>query len=308
MQKTLANIVKIDGIGLHSAVAVHLEIHPAEPHHGIVFRRTDEGIDDDKRIIPALWNNVVNTQLCSVVGNEHGMRVGTIEHLMAALRALGVDNALIEINADEVPILDGSSKVFVEKIEEAGIQPQNVARRTIRVLRDVVYQDGNRKVTLSPSSVPVYEGMIDYDDPTIGTQSYRLNLVNGNFKHDVSDCRTFCLKSDIDVMRAHGRALGGSLDNAVVVDDNGVMNEEGLHCETEFIRHKLLDAVGDIALSGGLILGHYMGIRAGHEMNNKLLHALFADERNYEIIDLWVEFEKEPPISYDRAQSNVFAS
>ena len=303
MQKTLAKPVNLQGIGLHSNCDVTLVIKPAAIDHGIVFKRVDGDMAEEQRLVPALWNNVVNTQLCSVIGNAHGTTVSTIEHLMAALRASGIDNALIEIDADEVPILDGSSKPFIQAIEHAGIASQDAPRKAIRILRDVVYQDGNRQVSLSPSAKPIYEGMIDYDNPTIGRQKFSLTLTGKDFSHDVADCRTFCLKSDIDLMRAHGRALGGSLDNAVVVDDNGVMNEEGLVCETEFIRHKILDAVGDLALAGGLIIGHYKGIRAGHEMNNKLLHAVFADERNYEIIDLWVEFEKEPPISYDQATS-----
>ncbi|HPD82965.1 MAG TPA: UDP-3-O-acyl-N-acetylglucosamine deacetylase [Alphaproteobacteria bacterium] len=299
MQKTLKKSVSIDGIGLHSATAVHVVLNPAPPHHGIIFKRTDRiDILENYRLVPATWNNVVNTTLCSMIGNEYGVTVSTIEHLMAALRALGVDNTLIEIDAGEVPILDGSSKPFVEAIEEAGIETQDLPRRAIRVKRPVTYQDGNRKVTLSPSEIPVYAGQIDYADPTIGSQRFEFKLVNGNFKHDVADCRTFCLKTDIDAMRANGLALGGSLNNAIVVDDHGVMNEGGLHCTDEFIRHKLLDAVGDLALAGGLILGRYEGIRAGHEMNNKLLHALFSNTENYEIIDLLVEFENESPLTY----------
>lgn len=300
MQKTLTRSVSIDGMGLHSGVNVHLEIHPAPVNHGIVFKRTDKSnLSEQECLIPALWNNVVNTQLCSVIGNEHGMTVSTIEHLMAALRGLGVDNALVEIDAGEVPILDGSSIAFVKAIEEAGIEAQDVPRRAIRILKEVTYEDNGRRVTLSPSSTPVYVGEIEYNNPAIGTQKFELKLVSGNFKHDFADCRTFCLKSDVDAMQANGLALGGSLDNAVVVDDNGIINEDGLRCDNEFIRHKLLDAVGDMALAGGLIVGKYDGLRAGHEMNNKVLHALFADDSNYEVIDLLIEFEKEQPLSYD---------
>jgi UDP-3-O-[3-hydroxymyristoyl] N-acetylglucosamine deacetylase len=296
MQKTLAQTAKIKGTGLHSGQEVSLSLKPAPADHGIVFKRTD--VEESKSLIPALWNNVVNTTLCSVIGNEHGVSVGTIEHLMAALRALGIDNALVEVDAEELPVLDGSSVEFIKAIETAGIVPQGKPRRAIRVLKEVTYQDGDRKITLSPSAVPVYVGQINYDNPTIGAQRFELTLVNGNFKHDVADCRTFCLRSDIETMWANGLAKGGSLENAVVVDDNGVVNEEGLRCDNEFVRHKVLDAVGDLALAGGLILGRYEGIRVGHELNNKLLHALFADPSNYEYADLHVEFENESPLFY----------
>lgn len=297
MQKTLSNIAKIQGMGLHSGVTVSLEIHPAGVDHGIVFERTD--LKSSENRIPALWSNVVNTKLCSVIGNEHGATVSTIEHLMAAFRGLGIDNALIKIDAGEVPILDGSSIAFINAIDEVGIVAQDAPRKAIRVLKEVTFEDNGRKVTLSPSAVPVYAGQIDYDNPTIGSQKYEMNLVNGNFRHDVADCRTFCLKTDIDVMQSNGLALGGTLDNAVVVDDNGVMNEKGLRCETEFIRHKILDAVGDLALAGGLILGRYEGVRGGHEMNNKVLHALFSDPSNYKYTDLHIEFENESPLFYE---------
>lgn len=300
MQKTLKKSVSINGMGLHSGKDVQLTIRPAPANHGVVFKRTD--VEAAKSLIPALWDKVVNTTLCSVIGNEHGVSVSTIEHVMAALRGLGVDNALIEIDAPEVPILDGSSIAFVKAIDEVGIVAQDVPRRAIHILKEVTFEDQGRKITLSPSAVPVYAGQIDYDNPTIGSQKYEMKLVNGNFKHDMADCRTFCLKTDIDMMQANGLALGGTLDNAVVVDDNGVMNEDGLRCETEFIRHKLLDAIGDLALAGGLILGRYDGIRGGHEMNNKALHALFADPSNYEYIDLYVEFENESPLFYEQSE------
>lgn len=306
MQKTLKKSVTLNGIGLHSGVNVRLELHPAPAHHGVVFERTD--METGKNIIPATWDKVVDTRLCTVIANEHGARVSTIEHVMAALRGLGIDNALVKIDGAEVPILDGSSVAFVKAIEEAGIEAQSAPRRAIKILKEVVYQDGARQSRLSPSAIPTYKGRIDYDNPSIGSQEYALTLVNGNFKHDLADCRTFCLKSDVDMMQANGLALGGSLDNAVVVDDNGIMNAEGLRCHNEFIRHKLLDAIGDLALAGGLVLGQYEGFRAGHEMNNKLLHALFADDTAYEIIDLYVEIDEDSAFSYGKAPVSVATS
>lgn len=290
MQHTLKNTVLIEGIGLHSGVPVKLAMQPADPDHGIVFKRID--VADKGNLVPAKWDHVVDTRLCSVIGNADKVTVGTVEHLMAALRACGIDNALIEIDGPEVPILDGSSALFIEAIEKIGIQVQSQPRRAIRILKKVTYKEGDKEVTLSPSNTPSYAGQIDYDNPVIGSQRYQIKLVNGNFKHDLADCRTFCLLKDVEMMQANGLAQGGSLDNAVVVDDHGVMNEGGLRCHDEFIRHKLLDAVGDMALCGGLLLGAYEGTRAGHDMNYKALCALFSDNKSWEMVDLFVEIEE----------------
>lgn len=291
MQHTLKNSFTITDIGLHSGKDVTINAMPAMPDHGIVFKRVDmDHLTDSDQIVPARWDYVVDTRLCTVIANKSGATVGTIEHLMAALRACGIDNALIEINAGEVPVLDGSSIRFIEEIEKAGIQEQGQPRRAIRVLKDVNVTEGNKSVTLSPSAIPVYEGQIDYSNtPAIGVQDFSLKLLNGNFKHDVADCRTFGLLEDVEKMKAAGLALGGSMENAVVVDDDRVLNPEGLRCRDEFIRHKILDAVGDIALADGLVLGKYSSLRGGHAMNNKILHELFSDSGNYEIVDLYLD-------------------
>ncbi len=290
MQHTLKKAVSISNVGLHSGKVVNITIYPANVDHGVVFQRID--VLDKNNIIPAKWNNVVDTRLCTIIGNEDGVVVGTIEHLMAAFRGCGIDNVLVEIDATEVPILDGSSGEFIKVFEEAGVQVQSKPRRAIRVLKEVTYAEGDKSVTLSPSNVPVYAGQIDYKNLAIGTQHYEIKLVNGNFKHDLADCRTFCLLDDVEKMQANGLALGGSLDNAIVVDDAGVMNEEGLRCHDEFIRHKLLDAVGDLSLCGGLFYGRYEGIRAGHTLNNKALHALFADDSAWDMVDLYLEIDE----------------
>ena len=289
MQQTLQKPAILSGIGLHKAVATTLRVLPADVNHGIVFKRVD--ITDRDNVIPARWDHVVDTQLCTVIGNKEGVTVATIEHLMAALRACGIDNAMIEIDAQEVPIMDGSSAPFVEAFDLAGIQKQSEPRRVIRVLKEVTYTEGDKTVSLSPSAVPVYAGELQYDNTFIGAQRFEIKLVNGNFRHDLADCRTFCLKQDVEMMQANGLALGGSLDNAVVVDDTGIMNEDGLRCDNEMIRHKLLDAIGDLALAGGLVVGAYDGVKIGHAMNNKLLHALFADDSAWEYADLYVDFE-----------------
>ncbi len=290
MQHTLKKSVSISDIGLHSGVVVNVNIHPANADHGVVFKRVD--ITDKQNTVPAQCDRVVDARLCTVIGNDAGVTVGTIEHLMAAFRGCGIDNALVEIDAGEVPILDGSSKQFVEAFEDVGIQVQSLPRRAIRVLKEVTYTEGDRSVTLSPSHVPVYGGQINYDNPTIGSQRYEMKLVNGNFKHDLADCRTFCLLKDVEMMQANGLALGGSLDNAIVVDDTGVINEDGLRCHDEFIRHKLLDAIGDLSLCGGLFFGRYEGIRAGHAMNNKALRTLLADDTAWDVVDLYLEIDE----------------
>jgi len=290
MQHTLTKSVSIKGIGLHSGEMVNVSVHPANTGEGIVFKYTGEGdFSDNQRYIEARYNNVVDTRLCTVIGNEHGVRISTIEHLMAAFRGLGVDNALVEMDGIEVPILDGSSTAFVSAFEEAGLQQQSAPRRAIRILEEVVYEEGDKRTSLKPSTIPTYKGAIQYDNAFIGTQSYEFQLINGNFKHDLADCRTFCLLKDVEMMKANGLAKGGSIDNAIVVDENGVMNQEGLRCHNEFIRHKLLDAIGDLALAGGLVIGEYEGFKVGHDMNNKLLRKLFDTPLAYEIIDFYVD-------------------
>lgn len=290
MQYTLSQTVSLSGIGLHSAEIVNLTIHPAAPHHGIIFKRTGQDqITERQSYVPALYNNVVDTQLCTVIGNEHGVKISTIEHLMAAFRGLGIDNALVEIDGIEVPIMDGSSDAFVKAFEDVGLQQQSAPRKAIRILEEVIYEEGDKRASLKPSIIPTYKGAIQYDNPFIGEQSFEFKLINGNFKHDLADCRTFCLLKDVQMMQANGLARGGSMDNAIVVDDNGVMNEAGLRCHNEFIRHKLLDAIGDLALAGGLVLGEYESHKGGHAMNNKLLRKLFDTPSAYEVIDLYVD-------------------
>ena len=289
MQHTLKQKIEISGIGLHSGMIVNLAILPAGTDHGIMFKRLD--VEGKNNCIPAKWDAVVDTRLCTVIGNNYGVTVGTIEHLMAALRACGIDNAIVEIDAPEVPVLDGSSIEFVNAIDKVGVQVQGQPRRAIRILKEVKYKEADKFVTLSPAAMPIYSGQIEYDHPAIGVQRHEIKLINGNFKHDLADCRTFCLLEDVELMQKNGLALGGSLENAIVIDDSGVMNPDGVRCHDEFVRHKLLDAIGDISLAGGLVIGAYDSHKAGHAMNNKVLQALFADSEAWEIVDLFVEME-----------------
>lgn len=290
MQHTISSPISMSGIGLHSGKPVEMTIMPADADSGIVFRRVD--MDADKNEIPARFDSVKDTKLCTLIANDHDAKVGTIEHLMAALRGCGVDNAIININAPEVPVMDGSSKPFVDAIVATGLKAQDAPRRAIKILKEFTVQDGDKFVTLSPSNVPVFKMRIQFDHKDIQTQDYALRLVNGNFKHDVADCRTFGFERDVAAMRAAGLAKGGSFENAIILSDDGVMNPEGLRCTDEFVRHKILDAVGDLYLAGGPILGEYRGHKAGHALNNAILHALFADASRYEMVDLMEDIDE----------------
>ncbi len=282
MQHTLKNTAFCQGTGLHSGAAVNMHLHPAGEDTGIVFIRSD--IKRGDRIIPARWNRVVDTRLCTVAGNDFGVTVGTVEHLMAALRGCGVDNALVEINGPEVPVMDGSAAEFVRIIRETGLEGQREPRHMIRVLKEIRVQDGDKTASLAPGNQSVFKGKIEFPHPAIGKQEFETSLVNGNFVHDLADCRTFGFLHEVEWMRSQGLARGGSLDNAIVINDKGVMNPEGLRRSDEFIRHKLLDAVGDIYLAGAPVLGTYCGVRSGHALNNELLHKLFSDMDSFEIV------------------------
>jgi UDP-3-O-[3-hydroxymyristoyl] N-acetylglucosamine deacetylase len=299
MQNTLNNIIELSGIGLHSGRTVSMRLVPADVDHGIVFKRIDK--EEGKNLIPAKHDLVTDTRLCTMITNEHGANVGTIEHLMAALRGCGVDNVLVEIDGAEVPVMDGSSIVFVQAIDATGIKEQKAARRAIKILKDITVQDGNKWVRLSPSTIPVYKGRIEFAHADIGVQEYALKLINGNFRHDVADCRTFGFLKEAEMLRAAGLGLGGSLENAIILDEYSVMNPEGLRCTDEFIRHKILDAVGDLALAGTTILGTYEGHKAGHALNNAILHALFADDSAWMPVDLHGEIDDSEIVSFTPA-------
>lgn len=287
MQHTLNTAITFQGVGLHSGHNVTMVVKPAAADHGIVFVRTD--ITDRDNVVPALWNAVVDTRLCTVIGNHDKVTVGTIEHLMAALRGCGVDNVLIEINGPEVPVMDGSSAPFVALIDSVGTQEQKAPRRAIRVLKEIIIEEEGKRVRLSPAKGSIFGGQIEFANAVIGKQYFETALVNGNFRHDLSEARTFGFLKDVEALRAAGLARGGSLDNAIVLDEGRVMNEDGLRFHNEFIRHKLLDAVGDLFLAGGPILGAYEGFRASHDLNNKIVRKLFATEGAWELVDVYHE-------------------
>lgn len=287
MQHTLKSAITFQGIGLHSGQTVTMTLYPATADHGIVFVRTDvSGCDN---VVPALWNNVVDTRLCTMIGNQDKVTIGTIEHLMAALRGCGVDNLRIEIDGPEVPVMDGSSAPFVARIDEVGTAALAAPRRGIKVLKEIIIEEAGKRVRLSPAQGSIFGGQIEFANAVIGKQYFETRLVNGNFRHDLAEARTFGFLKDVEAMRAAGLALGGSLDNAIVLDEGRVMNKDGLRFHNEFIRHKLLDAVGDLFLAGGPIIGAYEGFRAGHDMNNKILHKLFSTEGAWMPVDLYMD-------------------
>ena len=283
LQQSLRNRISCTGVGLHSGASVAMTLMPADEDTGIVFRRTD--LDADVAEVPALWNNVSGTVLGTTLVNEHGTSVATVEHLMAALAGCGIDNAIVELNGPEVPIMDGSSAPFVFLIECAGILTQDKSRRAIRVLKAVTVEDAGRTVTLRPAERFTLSVDIDFDSPVVAHQTCEFDAANMTFKDELCRARTFGFLHEVSALQEKGLARGGSLDNAVVVDGDRVMNEDGLRFDDEFARHKALDAVGDLYLAGGRLQARYEGEKAGHEMNNRVLHALFADDSAWEWCD-----------------------
>ena len=275
-QQTLGNTISCTGVGLHSGRPVTLTLHPADEDAGIVFRRTD--LD---HTMPARFDSVIDTRLCTVVAPaaRPEARVATVEHLMAALSACGIDNVLIELDGPEVPVLDGSSSPFVFLIDCAGRVEQAAPRAVIEVLKSVRVEQGDAFAELRPSHAPglSLSLSIDFDAPAIGRQAYTMRLSEQGFRRELADCRTFTLRHEIEAMRQAGLAQGGTLDNAVVVDGETVLNPAGLRRPDEFVRHKMLDAIGDLALAGHPLRGAFVGHRSGHGLNNRLLRTLLAD-------------------------------
>ena len=282
-QKTLKSAISCTGIGLHSGEKVSMTLHPADPGFGIVFRRTDvagEGVE-----IPAKHDHVVDTRLCTAIGAQ-GKSIGTVEHLMAALAGAGIDNALIEVGGAEVPVMDGSAAPFLFLIDCAGIVEQDAPRKAVRVLKPVSIIDGDKSATLNPDQGFTLDFQIEFANPLIGSQSMTVDMAEGVFKNEIARARTFGFLHEAEALWAAGLAKGASLENAVVVSGDKVLNEDGMRFDDECVRHKILDAVGDLYMAGAPILGRYEGVRASHALNNRLLRALFADPANYEIVDM----------------------
>lgn len=276
MQTTLAKITRFDGVALHSGLPVTLSVHPAPAGHGIVFDRLDLDLPAAHRQVRVSPEALIEANLCTKIGNDHGTTVATIEHLMAALAGCGIHNALITLDGPEVPILDGSSRPFVAAFVEVGFRELDAALRAIRVKRPVEVRMGEAWARLEPAPVLAIAFEIDFPDAAIGHQEYELELCNGTFVRELSDCRTFCRQQDVDFMRANGLALGGTYENAVVVRGADVLSPGGLRRDNEPVRHKMLDAMGDLAVAGAPILGRYIGHRAGHTLTGRLVRALMA--------------------------------
>ena len=283
LQTTLKSAVTFTGTGLHTGKLVRLTVHPASAEYGIWFERTD--VVDRDPMVPARWDAVSNTDLNTRISNADDVGVSTIEHLMAALAGCGVHNALIKIDGPEVPLLDGSSAPFVTQILARGVRELDAPVRSIRVLKPVSVTKGEAKATLLPSDELEIDFEIEFEDRVIGQQSKKLNMANGAFVRELCDSRTFCRKADIDVMRARGLIMGGSVTAAVVVEGDEVVTPGGMRHRDEPVRHKMLDALGDLTLAGAPIMGRYVGHKSGHAMTNQLLRALFADPSNYELVE-----------------------
>lgn len=260
-----------------------MTVRPASADYGIWFKRTDVLYTD--ALVPARWDVVNQSPLCTRLENAAGISVSTVEHVMAALAGCGIHNALIEIDGPEVPILDGSSAPFVRAFLLKGMTGQRTAVRAIEVLKPVEVRKGEAWARLEPGADLTMDFHIDFEDAAIGVQAKSLKLANGSFVRELCDSRTFCRKADVDYMHANGLALGGTLENAVVVEGDAILSPGGLRHADEPVRHKMLDALGDLYLAGAPILGHYTGFRAGHALTNDLLRALFADPAAFRMVD-----------------------
>lgn len=284
-QTTLQSRVSLSGHGVHSGKPATVTLHPAQAHHGIRLLRT--GLENGATaLFPARQDHVTSSELCTIVGNPKEGGVSTVEHLMAALYALGVDNALVEIDGPEMPILDGSSKPFVDAIDRVGLKRLEARRRYIKILKPVRVEHGAKYSEL----LPYEDGFrlsveIVFDNPVIGQMTKTVELSADLFRREIAAARTFGFLKDVDHLRKAGLALGASLDNTVAIDGESIMNPEGLRFPDEFVRHKLLDAVGDLSLAGLPLLGHYRSLSGGHRMNVSVLAALFADPTAYEIVE-----------------------
>lgn len=281
-QHTVAAEVSCVGVSLHTGDMVNLTIRPAQVNTGIVFIRKD--VEEGRGVVPATFDSVTETNLGTTISNKHGVTISTIEHVMAAIWGAGIDNARIELDGPEVPIMDGSSEPFLFLLECAGRVQQKATRRVIEILKEITVEEGKSKATIAPADGFILDIEIAFNHKLIATQKARYDFTKTTFKQSLARARTFCFARDVDAMRKMGLALGGSLHNAVVLGEEDIMNEGGLRYADEFVRHKALDCVGDYLLAGGQIKGLVTTTRPGHGINNKLMRAIFADSANYRIV------------------------
>lgn len=289
-QRTLKDSIHCSGVGLHGGEHVRMTLYPAEPDTGIVFRRSD--VHDKFNEIPARFDYVADTRMCTTLRNADGVSVMTVEHLMAALSGCGIDNLTVEIDGPEIPVMDGSAEPFVFLIECAGVVEQDAPRSVIQILEPVTVRRGDCIATLEPAEEFSIQFGIDFDNAVIGRQEISLNLTEPSFKAEICRARTFGFLHEVESLREAGLAKGGSLDNAVVLNGDTVMNDGGLRYTNEFVRHKVLDCIGDLYLAGAPVLGCFRGEKTGHALNNELLRTLFANT------DAWTRVRLEPPYDY----------
>ena len=300
-QRTLKNTIRATGIGLHTGRKIYLTLNPAPIDSGVVFRRVDS---TPPVVIPGTALNVSETELATTLGLD-GVRVSTVEHLMAALAGLGIDNCFVDLSADEVPIMDGSAAPFVFLVQSAGILEQGAPKRFVRIRKPVEVRDGEKFARFEPFDGFKVKFTIDFDHPVFqsGTQTSEVDFSTTSFVREISRARTFGFMRDIEALRKRDLALGGSLDNAIVIDEYRVLNEDGLRYRNEFVRHKILDAIGDLYLLGHSLIGSFTGYKSGHALNNRLLREMLANASSYE--EVVFEDVEAAPISYLQPQEAI---
>ncbi len=282
-QKTISKNISIEGVGLHSGKNAKLTLKPAKPNSGIIFKRTD--LNKNNEIFPDVYN-VSSAVLCTTISNDYGAKVSTIEHLMGALFGLGIDNIIIEVDNEEIPILDGSAKVFVKKIIEAGVSLSNEPIKVIKINKKIEVKKEKKIISIEPSKINLeIDFEIKYKNPLIGTQRNNIKVYEDNLE-EIYHSRTFCLYEDVENLRKMGFAKGGSLENAIVVRDEKIVNDEKLRNNLEFVNHKILDCMGDLYLSGYKLIGKLVCSQGGHKLTNDLLRQVFLDQNNYSIIEI----------------------
>tara|TARA_B100000787_G_scaffold134596_1_gene103430 strand:+ start:70 stop:990 length:921 start_codon:yes stop_codon:yes gene_type:complete len=282
-QKTINKDITFKGVGLHSGLDVIMTLKPAAPNSGIIFKRTD--LKKNNIIIPSIFN-VSSTVFCTTISNEDGVSVSTLEHLMGALFGLGIDNVLIELDNYEVPILDGSAKIFVEEILKAEIKTSSVPIKVIKIEKKIQFIDGNKTISIEPSKFSLdIDFELKYQNPFIGEQRNLIKVYESDLS-DIYNSRTFCLYEDIEKIKEMGLAKGGNLENAIVIKDNKVLNEGGLRNKKEFVNHKILDCMGDVYLTGYKIIGKIICSQGGHKLTNQLLRKVFENDENFSLIEI----------------------
>jgi len=299
-QKTISESINLNGIGLHSGLYSNLTIRPAEPNTGIIFKRID--VTENNIIIPNIFN-VSSAIFCTTISNEYGVSVSTIEHLMGALYGMGVDNAMIEINNKEVPILDGSAKDFVEAILRVGIKSSEAPIKIIKIEKKIEFIDGKKIISIEPGKISLdIDFELKYENDLIGTQRNLVNVYESDLT-DIYNSRTFCLFEDIEKLKEIGLAKGGSLENAIVVKDKKILNDGGLRNSKEFVNHKILDCMGDLYLSGYKIIGKIICSQGGHKLTNQILRKVFSDKSNYSVVEI-----KEKNVPHTLLNRNILKS